>query len=87
MKYSNGRLDGMKDSLDSEAIRRAVLTNGGDIRRTARELGMSHPNVIHHVRKANAARPLTYGRETGADQAAIQALLRITLERAGIIVP
>ena len=71
----------------SLAIRRAVLANGGDVRRTARELGMSHPNVTYHVKRANALRPLTYGQESGDDQRAIQALLRTTLERNGIIVP
>lgn len=74
----------MENRLDSETIRRRVLHNGGDIRATARELEMSHTNVIYHLRRANERSPLTHGKAPQDDQAAINGYLKRCLDRLGI---
>jgi hypothetical protein len=68
-------------SLD---IRRAVLRNGGDIRATARELGMSHTNVMHHVKRADAASPLVYQSGDTEDREAMRDYMLACLDRAHI---
>lgn len=72
---------GLARSLE---IRRAVLRNGGDIRKTARELGMSHPTVIYHVKRADTQSPLIYQSGDTADREAMHAYILKCLERAHI---
>ena len=74
----------MKDSLDSEAVRRAVLRNGGRIRATAIELGMTHPNVTYHLKRANERSPLTWGTGSIEDREAMAAFWDATLTHAHI---
>lgn len=74
----------MKDSLDSESVRRVVLRNGGRIREAARALNMTHPNVTYHLKRANDRSPLIHGHASREDQDAINAYLVACMERMGI---
>ena len=65
-------------------IRRAWLRAGGDARKTGRELGMTHTNVLHHVKRADAASPLVYQSGEPEDQSAMTAYVRACLKRTNI---
>lgn len=60
------------------------MRNGFDSRAAGRELGLTRQTVDYHVRRANAAVPLTYGRGDQEDRTAMGLGVRAVLQRAGI---
>lgn len=76
--------------MDKAEIRREYLRSGGDIRATARTLGISRPTVY---RALASLPPLTvddgtvnsYGIRADPDALAVHAYIRACLDRAGIL--
>jgi hypothetical protein len=61
--------------------------HGFDAGKAAAELGMTRQAVRYHVRRANAADPLTYGHGDAEDVKAMTAGLKSILRRVGIETP